>query len=412
MTLYTILTIIICISSLFAFVIAKYTKLPTTIGVMIITLLVSLVAVILNRSVLPFSTNGIKNAIAVIDFHDLLLNRMLGFLLFAGALHINIKDLKKQSLPVILLASGGVIVSAFVVGVLTYYLFQLFQFNVPLIYCLLFGTLISPTDPIAVLGVLKNANIPKALELKISGESLFNDGMALVMFTLLYEVALSGTDHLSFSSVSLLFLQEAGGGLLFGFLLGYAGYFLNKSIDNYGVEVLITVAMVMGGYELANYLHLSGALAMVTAGIITGNQAKREAMSDITRDYLGKFWDLLDEILNAILFVLIGLEMLIIPVTKGIVGLGLIAIVIVLAARYISVGVFVFALKKMIPFEKNTVQILTWGGVRGGISVALALSLADSMYKNEFLAITYIIVVFSIVVQGLTIGKVAKKLTA
>lgn len=412
MTVYAILCIIITLTALFAYIIARFTKLPTTIGVMMVTLLISVIAVILNESVVPFTTDGIQRAVTSLDFHDLLLNRLLGFLLFAGALHINLSDLKKQGLPVAALASAGTLISTFVVGILMYFLFSLFNAAVPFVYCLLFGALISPTDPIAVLGVLKSAGIAKSLELKISGESLFNDGMALVLFTLLYDVAQMGTYHLTAGGVALLFLQEAGGGIAFGFLLGYTGYFLNKSIDNYGVEVLITIAIVMGGYELASQLHISGPLAMVVAGLITGNQAKKEAMSGNTRDYLGKFWDLLDQILNAILFVLIGLEMLIIPVSVSIFGFGLIAIPVVLIARYISVGLSVFAFRKIIRFEKNTVQILTWGGIRGGISVALALSLADDMYKNQFLAITYIIVVFSIVVQGLTIGRVAKKLSA
>ncbi len=412
MTVYTILCIIITLTALFSYFIARFTKLPTTIGVMMATLLVSVMAFILNESFVPFTTDSLKGAIASLDFHDLLLNRMLGFLLFAGALHINLNDLKKEALPVAALASAGTLISTFVVGGLMFFIFTLFSLNVPFVYCLLFGTLISPTDPIAVLGILKEAKIARSLEMKISGESLFNDGVAIVLFTLLYEVAQMGTDHLTVSNVLLLFLQEAGGGLAFGFMLGYAGYFLNRSINNYGVEVMITIAIVMGGYELANYLHISGALAMVVAGLYTGNQAKTEAMSDTSRDYLGKFWDLLDQILNAILFMLIGLEMLIIPVSISIIGFGLIAILVVLIARYISVAISVFTFKKIIQFEKNSVRILTWGGVRGGISVALALSLANNMYKNQFVAITYIIVVFSIVVQGLTIGKVAKKLSA
>ena len=412
MPLYTIFTYIICLAALFAYIVKKFTKLPATIGIMIITMLASVALVLLNRFITPFSTDSIKSAIASLDFHDLLLNKMLGFLLFAGAIHINANDLKQQRLPIIALATAGTVISTLLVATFTYFLFMLFGIGIPFIYCLLFGSLISPTDPIAVLGILKQVKIAPSLEMKISGESLFNDGVALVIFTVIYEVALSGADQMTFSGVSLLFLKEAGGGLLFGFLIGYAGYYLNKSIDSYGVEVLITVAIVMGGYEFANYIHISGALAMVVAGLITGNKVKNHALSNETRDYLGKFWELIDEILNAVLFMLIGLEMLIIPIDQDIVGLGLIAIVIVLVSRYISVGLSVFFFKRMISFEKNSVKILTWGGLRGGISVAMALSLATTMYKNQFLAITYIIVVFSIVVQGLTIGKVAKRLSS
>lgn len=410
MALYTVITIIICLASLFAFIIVKYTKLPLTIGIMILTIAVSLVLVILNRWLGAFSTTGIKEAIEALDFHDLLLNRMLGFLLFAGAIHIDARNLKKQSLPIIALATVGTIISTTLVAVFTFLLFILFHFDVPFIYCLLFGALISPTDPIAVLGILKLIKIPASLEMKISGESLFNDGVALVIFTVLYEIALSGTSGITVSGITLLFIQEAGGGLLFGMALGYAGYFITKQINHYSVEVMITVAIVMGGYELASYLHISGALAMVTAGIITGNQLKNKAASATTQDYLNKFWELLDDILNVVLFMLIGLEMLIIPVSGLIIGLGVIAIGIVLAARYISVAISVILFKKIVSFEKNVVLILTWGGLRGGLSVAMALSLTDSMYKNQFLLITYIIVIFSIVVQGLTIGKVARKL--
>ena len=411
MALYTIITIIICLAALFAFIIVKYTKLPVTIGIMILTIIVSLVLVILNRVLEPFSTNGIKQAIAALDFHDLLLNRMLGFLLFAGAIHINARDLKRQSLPIVALASVGTVISTFLVAALTYFLFFSFSLNVSFIYCLLFGALISPTDPIAVLGILKQTKIPASLEMKISGESLFNDGVALVIFTVLYEVALSGTAHLTASGIAWLFIKEAGGGLLFGVALGYAGYFFTKLINHYSVEVLITVAMVMGGYELANYLHVSGALAIVVAGIITGNQLRNKAASATTRDYLSKFWELIDEILNVVLFMLIGLEMLIIPVADLTIWLGCMAIIVVLLARYVSVGISVLLFKKVFSFEKNAVPILTWGGLRGGLSVAMALSLADSMYKNQFLLITYIIVVFSIVVQGLTIGRFARKLS-
>ncbi len=411
MTLYTLISIVICLAAMFAYLIAKYTKLPTTIGVVMLTLLVSVVMIILNRVSYSVYIENIKTAVAALDFHDLLLNKMLGFLLFAGAIHVNASDLKKQSLPIVALASVGTVISTILVSTFIYYLFIFFHHPVPFIYCLLFGSLISPTDPIAVLGILKQAKIPTTLEMKITGESLFNDGVALVIFTLIYEVAVSGAEHVTAGNVLLLFLKEAGGGILFGIALGYAGYYLNMSINNYSVEVLITVAIVMGGYELASYLHISGPLAMVVAGIITGNRVKQKAMSDITRDYLEKFWGLIDEILNVILFMLIGMEMLIVPIDIIIVWIGLIAIVVVLLSRYISVGISVLLFKRIIAFEKNVISILTWGGLRGGLSVAMALSLDNDMYRNRFVAITYIIVIFSIVVQGLTIGKVARKLS-
>jgi CPA1 family monovalent cation:H+ antiporter len=281
---------------------------------------------------------------------------------------------------------------------------------IPLIYCLLFGALISPTDPIAVLGILKSAKIPASLELKISGESLFNDGVAVVVFVSLAQIARSGTGEFSSFSIAKFFLEEAIGGLLYGALLGYIGYWALRSIDDYKVEVLITLAIVMGGYFLAGHLHVSGPLAMVVAGLITGNKSKREGMSDLTRDYLGKFWEMIDEILNAVLFLFIGLEMLIVKIDKTVLIIGGISILIVLFARWISVILPVLFLRYKMEFEKNAVVMLTWGGLRGGISVALALSLGTSMYRDQFVLITYIIVVFSILVQGLTIGKLAKKL--
>jgi CPA1 family monovalent cation:H+ antiporter len=293
---------------------------------------------------------------------------------------------------------------------MVWYLFQLFHLPIPFIYCLLFGALISPTDPIAVLAILKEAKIPSSLELKISGESLFNDGVAVVVFVTLMETARSGASAFDMLAISKLFLQEAIGGLLFGGLLGYIGYYALRSIDDYKVEVLVTLAIVMGGYFIAGYLHVSGPLAMVVAGIITGNKVKHEVLSAISRDYLGKFWELIDEILNAVLFLLIGLEMLTIKVNSIVLIIGGIAILIVLLARWVSVFFPVLLLKYKITFEKNAVTILTWGGLRGGLSVALALSLGPAMYRDEFVLITYIIVVFSILVQGLSIGWVARRL--
>lgn len=308
-------------------------------------------------------------------------------------------------------ATIGTILSTFIVGGLMFLIFKLFHLPIRFIYCLLFGALISPTDPIAVLGILRKAKIPPSLELKISGESLFNDGVAVVIFITILEIAVGGTVDLSFADVALLFLKEAGGGLLLGALIGFIGYRALRSVDNYQVEVLITLAVVMGGYALADVLRVSGPLAMVVAGIITGNMGKETAMSDITRDYVGKFWEVIDEILNAILFLLIGFEMLVIKWTPQLFLIGSITILIVLLARWVSVAIPVFFLQFKNTFEKNALPILTWGGLRGGISVALALSLPKEMFNEEFAAITYIVVVFSIIVQGLTIGKLARKLT-
>jgi CPA1 family monovalent cation:H+ antiporter len=407
MNINEILTITIVLAAVFAYINHRWIKWPPTIGIMVLSLLSSLLLVAFGSSRSILSVKAIQ-LVSSIDFEDVLMNFMLSFLLFAGAIHIDAHKLRKERWPVIILATIGILISTFLVGFMVWGLFILVNFPIPFVYCLLFGALISPTDPIAVLGILKEAKIPASLELKISGESLFNDGVAVVIFISIAEVARSG--DFSAADIGKLFLQEAIGALLFGFLLGYLGYWALKSIDDYKVEVLMTLAIVMGGYFVAGHLHVSGPLAMVVSGIIIGNKAKQEGMSPLTRDYLGKFWEMIDEILNAVLFLLIGFEMLVIKITSPILIVGSLCILIVLLARWVSVLIPVFLLRHKISFEKHAVAILTWGGLRGGISVALALSLGKNMYRDQFVLITYIIVVFSILVQGLTIGKLTNKL--
>jgi len=409
MNLYTIITIIVSLAAIFAYLNYRFIKLPSTIGIMILSLVSSLVLVVLGKW-MPEFFSSVTQMVQTLDFYDLLINMMLSFLLFAGAIHINASLLRKERLPVIVLATIGTIISTFLIGGMTYCLFSAFNISINLVYCLLFGALISPTDPIAVLGILKKLQVPQSLEMKIAGESLFNDGVGVVIFLTLLEIAKVGVDNVSSLDISILFLKEAGGGLMFGAALGYIGFILLRSIDNYQVEVLITLAIVMGGYTLANTLHISGPLAMVVAGIITGNKGKELGMSDVTRDYLGKFWELIDEILNAVLFLLIGMEMLVVKINSSIFIMGLLSILTVLLARWLSVLLPFLFLKKAIRFERHAVAMLTWGGLRGGISVALALSLPMEMFRNEFVALTYIIVIFSIVVQGLSIGKLAQKI--
>lgn len=409
MNLYDIFTILIVLSALFGYVNYKFLKLPATIGIMVISLLTSFGIVGVSYLDAGFLQTTIE-AITKLDFPDILLRIMLSFMLFAGAIHIDIKVLDKERIPVIIFSTFGVLLSTIIIGTLMFFLLMLFGLNMNFIYCLLFGALISPTDPIAVLGILKNANISKSLEMKISGESLFNDGVAVVIFITIYEVTKSGLDNLDISNIFSFFMHEAGGGILFGFILGYTGYLLMKSIDNYKVEVMITLALVMGGYSLAHYLHVSGPLAMVVAGIIIGNKGKKYAMSETTREYLDKFWELIDEILNAILFILIGLEILIIKKDINFIEIGLISIVLVLLSRYFSLGISILIMKFKRTFPKNTIWVLTWGGLRGGISVALALSLNVNMHRDLFVTVTYIIVLFSILVQGLTISKFVKRL--
>jgi CPA1 family monovalent cation:H+ antiporter len=376
---------------------------------MLLSLVASLLIIVIGLLYPAFFIET-KRLVSTIDFHTALMKVMLSFLLFAGAMHVDLNMLRKESLAIFTFSTIGVLVSTFIVAALFYVAAIAFGLAIDFIYCLLFGALISPTDPIAVLGILKKAKIAPTLEMKFSGESLFNDGVAVVVFITIYEVITAGLQNISVGEIAWLFLKDAGGGIAFGVLLGYIGFWILRSIDNYVVEVLITVAMVMGGYLLADHLHISGPLAMVVAGIITGNKSMEESMSDITRDYIDKFWQMMDEVFNAILFLLIGFQMLIIPFNITMLWLGCISIIIVLFARFISVVIPITFLTYKETFEKNAVLILTWGGLRGGISVALALSLPVNMFSEVFVSITYIIVLFSIIVQGLTIGKFAKKL--
>jgi CPA1 family monovalent cation:H+ antiporter len=406
---YQIISILVLLAAVFAYVNDRWIKWPPTIGIMVLALFSSILIVILGNLVPAFSVQ-VLHIVSNIDFGQVLMKIMLSFLLFAGAIHIDAVKLKKEFWPVMTLATVGVFISTFLISVMSYYLFQVFQLPIPYIHCLLLGALISPTDPIAVMAILKKAGIPRSLELKIMGESLFNDGVGVVVFLTILEVASNGNGNFSPAGTILLFLKEAGGGLLFGALMGYVAYLLLKSIDNYRVEVLITLAIVMCGYTLADHLHLSAPLAIIVTGIMVGTKGRTVALSATSWDYLGKFWDLIDEIFNAILFLLIGLQMLVIKIHSTIMIIGCVMILVVLLARWFSVSLPVAVLRIKIKFENNAVTILTWGGLRGGLSVAMALSLPQNMHRNELVLITYIIVIFSIIVQGLTIGKVAAKL--
>ncbi len=409
MEVYNIITLIVVLAAIFAYLNYRFIRLPSTIGIMLISLLASLIVIILGI-ISPSFFLQTTEAIKLIDFQTVLLHVMLSFLLFAGAIHIDSKKLKSERISIITFSTIGVIISTFVVGSLLYLVTSLFGLSVDYLYCLLFGTLISPTDPIAVVGILKKAKIPASLETKISGESLFNDGVGVVLFISFYEIAQIGYANISVWNIIWLFIREAGGGLLFGWLLGYIGYLALKSIDNYVVEVMITLAIVMGGYGLAEIMHVSGPLAMVMAGLFTGNRSMHVVASNVSTDYIGKFWEMIDEMMNAILFLLIGFEMLIIPFNITLFFLGCITVIIVLFGRLVSVWLPITLLKYKNSFAKNTIPILTWSALRGGISVALALSIPKYMYGQMFVSITYIVVLFSIVVQGLTIGKFAKKL--
>lgn len=412
MELYNLISVIVVIAAVFGYLNFRFIKLPGTIGIMLISLLASLIVISIG-TVRPKFFNSIIEVIRNINFYNALMQVMLGFLLFAGAMHIDAKKLRTERTAVITFSTIGVILSTFIIGILMYYMTGWFGIQIPFINCLLFGALISPTDPIAVLSILKKANIPQSLETKITGESLFNDGVAVVVFVTIFEIMRTGVENVSAAGVLWLFIKEAVGGFVFGLLLGYLGYLALKSIDNYTIEVLITLAIVMGGYAFADYLHLSGPLAIVAAGIVTGNKSLEFGTSAVTRDYINKFWEMIDEVMNAILFLLIGFEMLIIPFTSKLLWLGCVAILIVLIARFLSVALPIIVLKQRMAFERNAIAILTWGGLRGGISVALALSLPTSDEATRVLVpVTYFVVLFSILVQGLTIGRIAKKLAS
>jgi CPA1 family monovalent cation:H+ antiporter len=404
MDLYYSFSILIVLAAIFSYLNLRYLKLPSTIGIMLIAMIASLSLVALGKSY-PHLSLRFSNIIASVDFSEVLMGAMLNFLLFAGAIHISLHDLRKQRIPIMIFSTLGVIISTIVVGALMYALFISLGMTIPFIQCLVFGALISPTDPIAVIAILKKAGIRKSLEVKVAGESLFNDGVAVVLFAVLLQLAQGSDIDITFIHVAGLFIQEAGGGLLVGLILGYVGSQGIKRINSYNVTVMITLAMVMGGYLVTRYLHISGPLTMVAAGLVIGNYGKAIAMSGADKDYLDKFWELIDEILNAMLFLIIGFELLLIPDLEQYWEIGCISIVIVLLARFFSIWLPIRFIPNIGTFDKKTITILVWGGLRGGVSVALALTIDETLNSNLFLAITYYVVVFSIVVQGLTISK-------
>ena len=495
MSLFEISSIVIALSALFGYINVKLLKLPNTIGLMIIAIVFTIVLYV-SKLFSPVLIDSAKALIGIINFEQVLMDVMLGFLLFAGAMHTNFDQLKVQRWPVLVFATLGVLCSTFLVGFLVWYIFGLIGMSIKFIHCLLFGALISPTDPIAVLGILKQAGVPKKLETKIVGESLFNDGVGVVVFLTIFSIAtggqLPGHDHHGDTNaharvehadrainlmrlesggetaapvdaqrtvdrrtevalgaedlqhhkpadnshhneherptspasshdthatgppavfdIAQLFIVEVGGGILLGLVLGFGTFQLLRSIDDYEIEVMITLACVMGGCSLAQYFHISGPLAMVVAGLIVGNDTVRgTAMSKQTEIYVDKFWELMDILLNAILFVLIGLELLVLEVDQNILIAAVIAIGIVLFSRFVSLMLPVRFFAKRLEFVPHTTTIMTWGGLRGGISIALALVLPEEC-RGLFLTVTYGVVVFSIIVQGLTVGRLAQRL--
>jgi len=407
MQLFHIIAILISLAALFSWVNYRFFHMPTAIGLMTIALLMSLGLIILGKSGYSVVREDIEWMLSSIDFNATLLHGMLSFLLFAGALHINLEDLAKQRVVIAVLATASVVGATFMIGFGTWLITELVGLDIPFIYCMLFGALISPTDPIAVLGILKTAGASKSLETKIAGESLFNDGIAVVVFLAIAEIA-AGTRTVTAETILHIFATEVAGGAFYGFVLGGVGFWMLKKVDNYSVEILITLAMTTGGYALAELLHLSAPIAIVVAGLLIGNHGRRLAMSRLTREHLDTFWEMIDEILNAVLFVLIGLEVVLVSLDEKYLLAGALAIPLVLIARLISVALPIGIMRRFRSFSLGVVSILTWGGLRGGISVALALSLPQGYVRDSLVTITYMVVVFSVLVQGLTLAPLVR----
>ncbi len=403
----------ITLTTLLTYVNYRFIRLPPTIGVMVTALLFSLLLQGFALAGYPLLETEMQEIIRDIDFYQVLMTWFLPALLFAGALHVDLRDLKNYKWPIGLLATVGVLVGTFVVGTLAYYICLWFDWQVPFLYCLLFGALISPTDPIAVLGILKSAGAPKPLATTIVGESLFNDGTAVVVFSILLGILQLGETP-TLSATAMLFAQEALGGIAFGAALGFGVYLLLRGIDQYQVEVMLTLALVIGGAALASRLHVSAPIALVVAGLIIGNFGRSYAMSEETRRYVDKFWELIDEILNALLFALIGLELLLLPFSWLHTVAAIVLGAAVLGARFLVIAPGVIFMRKIVGGERQipsgATRVLVWGGLRGGVSVALALALPAGEERDLILNLTYIVVLLSILLQGLTIGRVIRKL--
>ena len=403
-----IIAIFLCITAVLAYLNRRYVGLPSAIGVMGIALGLSLLNMAFDA--LGFHTLHTleQSLVESIDFSELLMQGMLSLLLFAGALHVDLSQLRTYKWQVTSLAVVGTTLSTLFIGFGLWALLSLTELQLPLSYCLVFGALISPTDPIAVMGILKSAGAPHSVELVISGESLFNDGVSVVLFSLIVAMIASG-EAPSIIGASHLLYKVAGGGALLGACVGFITYRMLKSIDSYQEEVLITLAAVLGAYALATQLHVSGPLAMVVMGLIVGNQGRSHAMSEQTEKNLDMFWELIDEILNAVLFVLIGLEVVLIQFSTPLLTTGLLVILLTLLSRLLTVGVPIAVLGKRFRLPEGAWGVMTWGGLRGGISVALALSLPSGAARDIVVSLTYLVVVFSILIQGMSIGKLVKR---
>ena len=410
LSLFDLFAFLMLLTAAFGWLNQIFFHLPSNIGLLSMGVVAAL-AVLLVDVFFPGIqlVTDIGNVLKQIDFYDAVMHGMLAFLLFAGALHVNWTHLKRRTVPVAVMATLGVVISTIVVGVGFWGLAQLFGLDVPLAWALVFGALISPTDPVAVLSLLKAVRVPQLLEIEMSGESLLNDGVGVVLFTILLAVAATGDNHVSVAGAAGLFLLEAFGGGVLGLVTGYIAYRAMRAIDEYVVEVFISLALVMATYMLAEKLHISGPIAVVAAGLVIGERGPADAMSENTRHYLFAFWTLVDELLNSVLFLLIGLELIVVGVNLRFGWLAVCAVPLVLIARALSIGAPISVLSLRMRFIKGTIPVLIWGGVRGGISIALALSLPYVAQRPIILTATYAVVLFTIIVQGLTLKWVIRR---
>jgi len=404
--------ILIVLAAVLGYLNHRLFKLPASVGLTLMGALASLVVIAMDR-IMPSEhlSEMVVGFLASIDFQTTLMDGMLSFLLFAGALHVDWTEMRRARLPIFVLSTVGVLLSTAIVGGGFWAISNALGVAAPLLWCMVFGALISPTDPVAVMAVLQRSAVPPTLRAVVAGESLFNDGVGVVVFTIVLGAAL-GTESFTLGHAASVFLKEAGGGIVLGLVIGWIAFRAMRSIDEYSVEVMISLAVVMGGYSLSHWIHVSGPVAMAVAGLIIGNHGVAHAMSDVTRDYLIKFWALIDEILNAVLFLLIGLEIIAIAPDVRVLVLGALCVLLVVVARLLSVALPLALMRPVFTLGALGTPTLVWGGLRGGISIALALSLPDSPVRTTILAATYVVVLFAVIVQGGTVGLLIKRVAA
>jgi CPA1 family monovalent cation:H+ antiporter len=410
LTLFELVAGLLTVTAAFAWLNHRLLKLPANIGLLIMGLTASIVLIGIDF-LFPDTPlyEALIRTLRQIDFYEAVMNGLLAFLLFAGALHVDFHRLRNRALVIAILATVGVFISMLIVATGLWGVGLVLGIPISFAWALVFGALISPTDPVAVLSTLKAANVPQTLETDMSGESLFNDGVGVVLFTITLQAAMGTNDDAGLLNGAELLIVEAGGGAILGFITGYIVYRAMRAIDDYSIEVLLSIALVAGTYALASKIHLSGPIAVVVAGVLIGNRGTMDAMSKVTQRYVFGFWTLIDDILNAVLFLLIGLEIMLIGFEPFFIWIGLVTIPLVLFARFVAVGLPVTVLERWQHFVRGTIPVLTWGGIRGGISVALALSLPDSPARPYLLTATYAVVLFTIIVQGLTLEGVVRK---